>query len=261
MIRDVVHIGRPETVAKPNLGDAADGFESLLWNEVLKSMRKSVGAESQFASDMIHSMFDEALSQILAEQASGLEESLRSQFGPVDALAFLESEGWVSPTGDPIHAPHAGQHFGADRPGRPGGHFGFDIARREGHPVVSVREGIVKHIQRDSNASGGLWVEVEHGHGVSSRYLHLNHIDARLRVGDPVQTGQTLGGIGNTGPNSRGAHLHFELRAATGGESTPIDPYPHLKKWGAGSFSSQVSQSSADAPIQSGSRRHDCHED
>ncbi|MFH1736660.1 MAG: M23 family metallopeptidase, partial [Actinomycetota bacterium] len=55
----------------------------------------------------------------------------------------------------------------------------------------------------------GLGVEVSHGGGVYSRYLHLNQ--ALVSEGQSVSQGQIIAYSGNTGYLTTGAHLHFEL--------------------------------------------------
>ena len=50
---------------------------------------------------------------------------------------------------------------------------------------------------------------IDHGGGYSSLYAHMSV--RYVNVGDTVQKGQMIGRVGNTG-NSRGAHLHFEVR-------------------------------------------------
>ena len=49
---------------------------------------------------------------------------------------------------------------------------------------------------------------VDHGHGLSSAFLHLSEI--AVREGEAVAQGQVLGRIGATG-RSTGPHLHWGL--------------------------------------------------
>ena len=49
---------------------------------------------------------------------------------------------------------------------------------------------------------------MDHGFGYKTRYAHLSRMD--VKVGDTVQRGDKIGGIGNTG-RSKGNHLHYEV--------------------------------------------------
>ena len=94
-------------------------------------------------------------------------------------------------------------------------HTGVDFRGPEGTPVVATAAGKVTHA--GWSGSYGNLVEIDHGHGVTTRYGHLRAIEVML--GDEVEVGQPLGTLGATGRAS-GPHLHYETRR--GGE--PVDP-------------------------------------
>ena len=50
---------------------------------------------------------------------------------------------------------------------------------------------------------------IDHGHGLSSAFLHLSRIDVKL--GQSIRQGQSIGAIGATG-RATGPHLHWGLR-------------------------------------------------
>jgi hypothetical protein len=58
--------------------------------------------------------------------------------------------------------------------------------------------------------AGGNHVVVAIGHGRYAFYAHLQPGSVRVKVGDRVSVGQTLGLLGNSG-NSNAPHLHFQL--------------------------------------------------
>lgn len=106
-------------------------------------------------------------------------------------------------------------------------HKGVDLAAPTGTPVRAVKPGrisISKHQTSNGRSTGyGNWIEVKHDDGTSSRYGHLNSRD--VQVGQRVEAGQVIGTVGNTG-TSTGAHLHFEVRNASG---QAVDPQKVMK--------------------------------
>lgn len=87
-------------------------------------------------------------------------------------------------------------------------HEGIDLASRPGGPVYSAAPGRVVEARQ---ASGyGLQVLLDHGHGVFTRYAHLEFIDPYLTVGSDIGFGQPVGMMGRSG-NARAVHLHFEI--------------------------------------------------
>ncbi|TWT23340.1 M23 family metallopeptidase [Luteimonas marina] len=91
------------------------------------------------------------------------------------------------------------------KPGSP--HSGMDIAAASGTPVKAPAAGIVTFAAPDLYLTGGT-VLVDHGHGISSNFLHLSRID--VKVGDRVEQGQVVAAVGSTG-RSTGPHLHWGM--------------------------------------------------
>jgi murein DD-endopeptidase MepM/ murein hydrolase activator NlpD len=56
----------------------------------------------------------------------------------------------------------------------------------------------------------GRQVWIDHGHGVVSRYAHLQSVEL-LSVGSIVEQGTVIGRVGNSGTKA-GPHLHIEIR-------------------------------------------------
>lgn len=100
--------------------------------------------------------------------------------------------------------------FGSGRiyNGRPGaGHSGMDIAAPTGTPVKAPAAGIVSFADPGLYLTGGT-VVIDHGHGVSSNFLHLSRID--VAVGDRIEQGQAFAAVGATG-RATGPHLHWGM--------------------------------------------------
>lgn len=86
-------------------------------------------------------------------------------------------------------------------------HSGMDVAAPQGTPVLAPAAGIVTFANADLYLTGGT-VLLDHGHGVSSNFLHLSRID--VKVGDRVAQGQVIGAVGATG-RATGPHLHWGM--------------------------------------------------
>ena len=86
-------------------------------------------------------------------------------------------------------------------------HSGMDIAAAEGTPVKAPAAGVVTFADPALYLTGGT-VLLDHGHGVSSNFLHLSRID--VAVGQRVMQGQVIGAVGATG-RATGPHLHWGM--------------------------------------------------
>jgi hypothetical protein len=86
-------------------------------------------------------------------------------------------------------------------------HSGMDIAASTGTPVLAPAAGVVTFVAPDLYLTGGT-VLLDHGHGVSSNFLHLSRID--VHVGDRVLQDQPIGAVGATG-RATGPHLHWGI--------------------------------------------------
>ena len=95
-----------------------------------------------------------------------------------------------------------------DGSGSPGSaHSGMDIAAGSGTPIKAPAAGVVTFADKDLYITGGT-VVLDHGHGISSNFLHLSRLD--VGVGDAVAQGQVIGAVGATGRAS-GPHLHWGM--------------------------------------------------
>jgi hypothetical protein len=107
----------------------------------------------------------------------------------------------------------------------PKGHTGIDFAMPEGTPLRSVLDGVVERVVDYGGDNIGKGVLVRFSDGTTGIYGHMSEI--KVRVGQHIAEGQTLGLSGNTG-FSTGPHLHFGLK--DGGSF--VDPTPLAGKLG-----------------------------
>ena len=84
----------------------------------------------------------------------------------------------------------------------------MDIAAATGTLVRAPASGIVSFADTDLYLTGGTLV-IDHGHGVSSTFLHLSRID--VAVGDVVRQGQAIAAVGASG-RATGPHLHWGMK-------------------------------------------------
>lgn len=99
-------------------------------------------------------------------------------------------------------------------------HAGLDFKGPIGAPIFAAANGRVSFVGVQQGY--GNVVEVDHGNGLMTRYAHMSGF--RARVGQPVEAGQVIGLIGNTG-RSTGPHLHFEVRI----NDRAVNPRPFLE--------------------------------
>lgn len=87
------------------------------------------------------------------------------------------------------------------------GHFGVDIVTLKDEPIKSCLEGTI--ILTGWIQSEGKVVVVQHKGDLISVYKHCSAI--LKQRGEQVQTGDPIAIVGNSGENTTGPHLHFEL--------------------------------------------------
>ena len=91
------------------------------------------------------------------------------------------------------------------KPRRP--HYGIDFHAPEGTPVKAMMDGNVTLAENDMYFTGGTLI-FDHGHGVSTLYMHLK--DINVEVGQKVKQGEIVGTLGQSG-RATGPHLDIRL--------------------------------------------------
>ncbi|HHH38821.1 MAG TPA: M23 family metallopeptidase [Sedimenticola sp.] len=113
--------------------------------------------------------------------------------------------GWMWPVTGPISGVYGSQRVLNGKPRRP--HFGVDIAAPVGTPVRAPADGVVTLAHPDMFYSGATLI-VDHGHHLSSSFLHLDEI--LVKEGERVRRGQVIARVGKSG-RVTGAHLDWRM--------------------------------------------------
>ncbi len=120
-----------------------------------------------------------------------------------DTQGFLTGFQW--PTTGRISGVFGSQRVLNGKPRSP--HNGVDIAAPEGAPVLATAAGTVALVHQDMFYSGKT-VMIDHGHGLSSVYIHMSQI--AVKEGQHVEKGEQIGAVGMTG-RATGPHLHWGI--------------------------------------------------
>jgi len=99
--------------------------------------------------------------------------------------------------------------------GRYAFHSGADLGSTQGTSVLASAAGVV--VVAGQQGAYGNMVEINHGHGIRTRYGHLQKI--LVKPGDAVRFHQKIATVGSTG-RSTGPHLHYEIWV----NNVPRDP-------------------------------------
>lgn len=125
-------------------------------------------------------------------------------------------------------------------------HSGSDVGAPKGTPVYAASNGTVTgagNVPGCGDGACGAVIEITHGSGIRTWYLHMAYSDHRVKKGDQVAAGQQIGAVNSMG-YSTGAHLHFEVHV----NGRPIDPVPFLKDRGV-TYGTGTPTSMADAVL------------
>jgi murein DD-endopeptidase MepM/ murein hydrolase activator NlpD len=86
-------------------------------------------------------------------------------------------------------------------------HFGVDIVAPENEPIMAVMDGVVVFSQW--TAETGYVIAIQHRNNLITLYKHNSAL--LKKEGNFVKAGDVIAIIGNTGEQTSGPHLHFEL--------------------------------------------------
>lgn len=122
--------------------------------------------------------------------------------------------GFIWPNHGRISGVYGSQRILNGTPKNP--HYGVDIAAGSGTPIHAPAGGLVSFVANDLYLTGGT-VLIDHGHGLSSVFVHMSRIDVKPE--QRIEQGQVIGAVGATG-RATGPHLHWGMNWF----DTRIDP-------------------------------------
>jgi len=113
--------------------------------------------------------------------------------------------GFIWPAEGPISGVYGSQRILNGEPRQP--HYGVDIAGPVGAAVKAPADGVVTLAHPDMYFSGATLI-IDHGHGLSSTFLHLDSIE--VAVGQRVRQGEVVARLGKSG-RVTGPHLDWRM--------------------------------------------------
>lgn len=167
-------------------------------NSLLREMHNQVELLDQ-AAQIQHRGFD-SLVDLLQNQRNLLAST----------PAIWPVKGWVTSTFGHRKSPFTGlREF----------HKGLDIATRKGSPIIAPADGVVS--ATGTKGYLGKMITVDHGHGIVTRYGHIQK--ALKKKGDKVKRGDVIALVGATG-RVTGPHVHYEVRL----NGMPVNPKKYI---------------------------------
>jgi murein DD-endopeptidase MepM/ murein hydrolase activator NlpD len=182
--------------------------------EFLAQVKSSRGATARVATQTVAAMAVRALAR--AAQVTGARTASATGDQEVGLAWPTEAHMITSPFG-PRSSPCAGcSSF----------HEGVDIGAPEGAPVHAAAAGTVA--LRGWVSGYGNYLCIRHKPNLSTCYAHMSRY-GEYQQGQIVSQGDVIGYVGHSGV-STGAHLHFEVRLASGSADPAVDPVPFLNR-------------------------------
>lgn len=171
---------------------------------------------------------DKATYQDVASSLDTIQSSIEAKEQQLFALESLLLDKNISVeqkiTGRPVNTGWLSSPYGYRSDpfsGKRAWHAGIDFSALAGSDVVSTAAGVVTTVER--KAGYGIFVEVSHGDGYTTRYGHNKTV--LVKKGDLVKKGQTIAKVGSTG-RSTGPHVHYEVTR----NGKRVNPWRYLKE-------------------------------
>jgi len=175
----------------PGFGDAENNPEVVRLNDAVNMLEKQVSEQSTYIDGILSMVVSPSTEEKLNKT---LDDSNNDSYV---TLALLDQKSFISPIKGVIE-----NSFSLENK-----HLGVDIIATKDSPIKCVLEGVV--INADWTLETGNSISVQHADNIISIYKHNSVL--LKEVGDQVNGGEAIAIIGNTGEQTSGPHLHFEL--------------------------------------------------
>ena len=166
--------------------------------------------------------FDLTITKITNGKSEKIIKKENNKIGEARAinsdLPFFKDQ-FIMPVKGIISGVYGSQRILNGKPKWP--HYGIDIAAKQGTMIKSSGAGVVTMAEDDLYYTG-VTIIMDHGHGISTIYSHLENI--LVSDGDKINQGDVIGTVGSTG-RSTGPHLDFRVNWF----QTRLDPMSVLK--------------------------------
>jgi len=100
------------------------------------------------------------------------------------------------------------------------GHLGVDIVAGVNSPVYATLQGTV--VLATWSLNSGYVIQIQHSNNIISVYKHNSEL--LKKEGDKVSAGDPIALVGNTGEQTTGPHLHFEIWQ----DGVPVNPLNYI---------------------------------
>jgi murein DD-endopeptidase MepM/ murein hydrolase activator NlpD len=213
-------------VATPALANSSANADIAAPLRAAQAAKPASGGEEQFRQLFNSWQSIEKRQNSLAAVTDAANLASASRPNPVATFGVtpFRPSGSVSiPSRIPVENFHMSSEFGMRTHPVLGGrrmHKGVDLPSPIGTPVHATADGVVS--RADWFSSYGLYVAIEHGGNIETRYGHMSRLN--VAAGQHVHKGDVIGYVGTTG-RSTGPHLHYEVRIA--GEA--VNPIPYMQ--------------------------------
>lgn len=205
--------------------------EQVSARSAVESAKSSVDEKNDYLQGIVNKMNkDQAYLDKLIQAEQDNEEKLNQWIqdelsGRGDSDVVYDTGDWLWPVerGNSYHYVSSGYGWRTLR-GKRSFHYAIDIAVPKNTKVLASKSGEVIYSGWKNGGYGWL-VQIDHGNGYITYYLHLNS-KPPVSVGQHVQKGQVIGYVGMSGGTSTGYHL--DIRFYVNG--SPQNPLNYLKK-------------------------------
>jgi murein DD-endopeptidase MepM/ murein hydrolase activator NlpD len=158
------------------------------------------------------------------ETVRAADPNFKALFNSWTKLDQLEQGTVAIPSTEPVRGTNFTSGYGVRSDpfkGRAAMHAGIDLAGPIGTPIYATADGVVQRSEYNNGGYGNL-VELDHGHGIQTRYGHLSK--SMVTAGQHVKRGDMIALMGSTG-RSTGSHLHYEVRI----DGKAVNPVPFMQ--------------------------------